>query len=190
MKLKGILPFARFLLDEFLQEGDTAVDATCGNGNDTLYLAKKVGKSGSIFGFDIQEQAIENTGKKLREHNENNQVTLVHASHASIKAEIPEVHHGRVKAAIFNLGYLPGGDKEVVTSPASTLKAVEQLLEIMAKVSILILVIYSGHPEGKVEKDKVLKYAMSLDQKNYHVLQYNFINQKNDPPFIIAIEKR
>ena len=58
------------------------------------------------------------------------------------------------------------------------------------KHGLLILVIYHGHEGGKEEKDAVLNYVTQLDQKEYHVLQYQFINQKNDPPFVIAIEKR
>jgi 16S rRNA C1402 N4-methylase RsmH len=190
MKLTRILPFARTLMDLAVQEGDIAVDATVGNGHDTLYLAELVGKTGHVFGFDIQAQAIENTTNRLREHDALEQVTLFHASHDQLIKKIPEPYHGKITGAIFNLGYLPGGDKQIVTKPDSTIRAVEQLLEIMAPEGIIVLVIYHGHPEGAVERDALLEYVQTLDQQKAHVLRYEFINQVNNPPFIVAIEKR
>lgn len=190
MKLTRILPFARTLMDLAVQEGDIAVDATIGNGHDTLYLAERVGKTGHVFGFDIQAQALENTRKRLKEHNAYEQVTLFHASHDKLIEKIPAHVHGQITGAIFNLGYLPSGDKRIVTKPDSTIRAVDQLLQIMAPEGIIVLVIYHGHPEGAIERDVLLEYVQTLDQQKAHVLRYEFINQINNPPFIVAIEKR
>ncbi|MBA2873882.1 class I SAM-dependent methyltransferase [Thermaerobacillus caldiproteolyticus] len=190
MKLIRILPFAHALMDIAVQEGDIAVDATVGNGHDTLYLARRVGTTGRVFGFDIQAQAIENTTARLKEHGVLDQVTLFQASHDELIHQIPAAYHGRITGAIFNLGYLPGGDKHVVTKPDSTIRAIEQLLDIMAPEGIIVLVIYHGHPEGAIERDALLKYVQTLEQQRAHVLRYEFINQINHPPFIIAIEKR
>lgn len=190
MKLKAILPFARTLLETAISPGDTVVDATLGNGHDTVFLAELVGKDGQVFGFDIQEDAIVNSKRRLEDKHLSKRVTLFHSGHEKINACIPEIHYGKITAAIFNLGYLPGGDKSIVTKPATTINAIEQLLSIMAPEGIIVLVIYHGHPEGKLERDQLLRYISTLDQKRAHVLQYGFINQANNPPFIIAIEKR
>jgi SAM-dependent methyltransferase len=190
MKLTRILPFARTLMDLAVQEGNIAVDATVGNGHDTLYLAKRVGKTGHVFGFDIQAEAIENTANRLKEHDSFEQVTLFQASHDELIKKIPKYYHGKITGAIFNLGYLPGGDKRIVTKPDSTIRAVDQLLQIMAPEGIIVLVIYHGHPEGAIERDVLLEYVQTLDQQKAHVLRYEFINQINNPPFIVAIEKR
>jgi SAM-dependent methyltransferase len=190
VKITRILPFARTLMDAAVQEGDIAVDATVGNGHDTLYLAELVGKTGHVFGFDIQAQAIENTKNRLKEYGAIEQVTLFQESHDRLIEKIPVQYHGKITGAIFNLGYLPGGDKQIVTKPDSTIRAVEQLLEIMASEGIIVLVIYHGHPEGAVERDALLEYVQTLDQQKAHVLRYQFINQVNNPPFIVAIEKR
>ncbi|WP_027409582.1 class I SAM-dependent methyltransferase [Anoxybacteroides tepidamans] len=190
MKLMRILPFARSLIDLAVKEGDIAVDATVGNGHDTLYLAERVGKKGHVFGFDIQSEAIENTAKRLQEHGMLEQVTLFQASHDKLIEKISAHYHGRITGAIFNLGYLPGGDKQIVTKPESTIRAIEQLLHILAPEGIIVLVVYHGHPEGAIERDALLEYVQTLDQKQAHVLRYEFINQINHPPFIIAIEKR
>jgi 16S rRNA C1402 N4-methylase RsmH len=190
MKLEGVLPFARTLLRSFCLQGDIAIDATCGNGNDTLYLSKLVGKDGQVFAFDIQEQAIEKSKLRLTENQADDNVTFFHASHDEMIKQLPEFAIGKASAAIFNLGYLPGSDKSITTKGSSTIDAIKQLLHILKPEGIIILVIYHGHEEGKREKDLVLDFVKNLEQKKAHVLQYDFINQKNDPPFVVAIEKR
>ena len=190
MKLSGILPYARELLEKTVSPGDVAVDCTAGNGNDTLFLAKFVGKKGHVYSFDIQEAAIAATKKRLEEHGEIEQVTLVNQGHEHLADVIPEQQFPKLKGAIFNLGYLPGGDKSIVTTPASTIQAITQLIGCMPKEAIIVLVIYHGHEEGKIERDAVINFVADIDPKKAHVLRYEFINQINNPPFIIAIEKR
>ena len=94
-----------------------------------------------------------------------------------------------VSAAIFNLGYLPGGNHEIVTKPNTTIQSIESLLKLLKVGGMIVLVIYHGHEGGKEERDEVIRFVSDLPQKYVHVLRYEFINQKNDPPFIIALEK-
>lgn len=190
MKLERILPFARQLLVQAVGAGDIAVDGTLGNGHDTKFLAELVGETGMVFGFDIQAEAIAATTTRLQESSLKERVTLYHQGHEHILYCIPPHYHGQIRGAIFNLGYLPGGDKSIVTTANTTMAAVEQLLDMMAPEGIIVLVIYHGHEEGARERDELLQYVKHLDQQRAHVLQYQFINQVNNPPFIIAIEKR
>lgn len=190
MTLMNILPFARFLLERAVTEGDLAIDATVGNGHDTVYLAELVGDSGHVFGFDIQPEAIAATTARLSEQGLRDRVTLFQQSHSELLTALPSDVYGRIAGAVFNLGYLPGGDKQIVTQPESTIQAVEQLLSIMKPGGVIVLVVYHGHPEGKIERDALLDYVRSLDQQHTHVLKYEFLNRRNDPPFIIALEKR
>jgi tRNA A58 N-methylase Trm61 len=164
MKLERVLPFARALLQTAVTEGDYAVDATLGNGHDTCFLAEIVGDNGKVFGFDIQREAIESSTIRLKEKELFERTVLVHDSHDTLLSVLPEDAKGKVTGAIFNLGYLPGGDKHIVTKPNSTISAIEQLLSVMAPEGIIVLVIYHGHPEGQVERDAVLKFAEELDQ--------------------------
>jgi predicted methyltransferase len=190
MKLEKVLPFAKTLLERAITPGNIVIDATLGNGHDTVWLANLVGEQGHVYGFDIQETAILNSKKRLEENQVMNRVTLFQKSHEYIKECIPLAHHGKVTAAIFNLGYMPGGDKSIVTKPSSTLSAIKQLLTIMPPEGVIVIVIYHGHPGGAFERDCLLQFVESIDQHKADVLQYRFINQVNDPPFIIAIEKR
>ncbi|WP_160724063.1 class I SAM-dependent methyltransferase [Bacillus sp. USDA818B3_A] len=190
MKMERILPFAKTLLKNAISPGDIVVDATLGNGHDTLFLADLVGETGKVYGFDVQQEAIEATKKRLIENHLLDRVTIFHAGHEHVSVKIPDVENGKITGAIFNLGYLPGGDKSIVTHSESTIAAIEQLLAIMAPKGIIVLVIYHGHEQGAVERDDLLEYCQKLDQKKAHVLRYQFINQQNNPPFILAIEKR
>lgn len=176
-------------MENVINDGDIAIDATCGNGHDTLFLTGLVGEKGYVYSFDIQEQAIIKTRERLKKHQAEERVTLVQDSHAQLAKYISQVHQSQIKGAIFNLGYLPGSDKTVVTTPKETLSSIEQLLSFLQQGGIIVLVIYHGHAGGKQEKDALMEYVASLDQKSFKVLQYSFINQRNTPPFIIAIEK-
>ena len=190
MKVEQILPFARKLLTNTVSSGDIVVDATVGNGMDSLFLAQLVGESGQVFGFDIQEAAIHKTKQRLLDNDCASRVQLFLTGHENVREVLPPSARGQVAGAIFNLGYLPGGDKSIVTTPETTIAAIEQLCDLLKKEGIIVLVIYHGHEEGAKERDILLPFLENLDQKQYHVIRYGFINQKNHPPFIVAIEKR
>ncbi|HLR81229.1 MAG TPA: class I SAM-dependent methyltransferase [Bacillota bacterium] len=186
--LKGILQYAHTLLEKSVEKGETVIDATCGNGHDTLFLSKLVGEQGHVIAFDIQQQAIDNTKQRLEQHNRTN-VTLIHANHAHIEKYIHEKEHGSIGGAIFNLGYLPRSDKAVITKGETTVQAMKGILKHLKTNGLIVAVIYHGHAGGKEEKNAILKFTTTLDQKHFKVIQYGFINQKNNPPFIVAIQK-
>jgi predicted methyltransferase len=189
MKLERVLAFANSLLHKSIQPGGIAVDATLGNGHDTVFMAKLVGEEGKVYGFDVQEQAIINSRARLAEHDLLERATLLHKGHEHIYSSVPITEHGKVSAAIFNLGYLPGSDKSVITKPETTISAIQQLLEILAPGGIIVLVIYHGHAGGELERDAIMQFVQQIDQKQGRVLLYQFLNQKNNPPYIVAIEK-
>ncbi|MBY7143921.1 class I SAM-dependent methyltransferase [Virgibacillus sp. NKC19-3] len=185
--LKGILNVAHDLLEASIQKGETVIDATCGNGNDTLFLSQITGKSGHVLAFDIQDQAIKKT-KQLLNENDRSNVTLIHDSHANISNYLAADE--QVGGAIFNLGYLPRSDKSIITKGESTITALNTGLHHLKKDGLIVIVVYHGHDGGKQEKDSLLKHVAHLNQKAYTVLQHGFINQQNDPPFILAIQKK
>lgn len=185
----GIIPFAHNLLKDVIKENDVVIDATCGNGHDTLFLAKLVGDKGHVYTFDVQAQAIDQA-KQLLTKNDVEHVTYIHNSHAKINTYVPEEYQEKISAAVFNLGYLPRSDKSIITQADSTIAALEHLLPYIKKNGRIVLVVYHGHEGGKEEKDAVVDFAEQLDQQLYQVIRYQFINQKNNPPFVVAIEKK
>ncbi len=180
------LAFGHKKLAEVIKEGDACLDATCGNGKDSLFLAECVGKTGKVYAFDIQEKAILSTKSLLKKHNFQDRVIIFQENHAQI-AELVKVP---LKAAVFNLGYLPGGDKTLVTRPKTTIKALQGVLSLLLAGGIVSIVIYSGHSGGLEEKQALQKFLADLEQDKYTVLRYAFINQVNNPPELFLIEKK
>lgn len=185
MKLERVLQFAQTLLKDTITEGEIAVDATAGNGHDTLFLAQLVGDDGFVYAFDVQKQAVDATLHRLLDHALEHRALVMHTGHENIAKHITKP----VAGAIFNLGYLPGGDHTIVTQSNTTVTAIDSLLKLLKVGGMIVLVVYHGHEGGKEERDEVIRFVSDLPQKNVHVLRYEFINQKNDPPFIIALEK-
>lgn len=186
--LKRAMEYSHQLLKEVVVAGDHVVDATVGNGGDTILLATLVGKSGRVYGFDIQKQAIDTTQQKLLLTGLTPQVQLFQQGHETVSDILAEKEE--ISAAIFNLGYLPNSDKTVITQGDTTLSAIQALIPHLRKGGRLIIVVYYGHDGGLTEKETVLNYVATLSQEECNVLRYEFINQKNDPPFVIAIEKK
>ncbi|MGX7112867.1 tRNA (mnm(5)s(2)U34)-methyltransferase [Gemella cuniculi] len=179
-----ILNFSKKLLKEKIDKNSIVVDATAGNGNDTLFLAKTSAKK--VYSFDIQNQAIQNTKQLLIENNLNHKCEIILDSHLNFDKYISET----IQAVIFNLGYLPNANHDITTMADTTLATVKKFLKQLNIGGRIVIVIYWGHKNGKVEKETLLKELSSLDQKEVEVLTYQFINQKNNAPFIIALEKR
>jgi 16S rRNA C1402 N4-methylase RsmH len=178
------------MLEKTVKSGDIAVDATIGNGHDTVFLAKLVGETGKVYGFDVQEGALTATMNRLNQEGLSGRAALFQSGHEQVLEKVPRELHGKITGAMFNLGYLPGSDKTIVTKPETTIRAIKSLLEMMAPEGIIVIVIYHGHEGGEDERDSLLSFCRQLDQKTAHVLQYQFINQQNHPPFIVVIEKR
>lgn len=175
------LHYAHQFLAEVLDEKAVAVDATMGNGNDTVFLAQKAGK---VYAFDIQEQALKKTQERLAAAGATN-AQLILAGHEEVDAYVTEA----IRAAVFNLGYLPSADKSVITQPATTLVALEKILDRLEVGGRVAIMIYYGHEGGAMEKDAVLDFVKTLDQTFFTVMLYQPLNQVNTPPFLVMIEK-
>ncbi len=184
--LNSIHPVIERHLQYFIKPNATVIDATLGNGHDLLKIADYLSKEGTIYGFDIQLAAIQKSEALLSTaQNIAPKVRLIHDSHTNFKQHISEP----VDFIIYNLGYLPGGDKAITTIAESTLKSIQAGLELLTANGIMLIAVYHGHEAGKAEKTAIEDYLQSLDQKYFHVLQEAFVNQRNNPPFIYLIEK-
>lgn len=184
--LGNSLSLCKEYLNKVIKEGDTVIDATCGNGYDTLFLRNKVGKAGKVFGFDIQQVALDNTMSLLLENGVSDGVYLNLASHSELDKYVKE----EVKAVVFNLGYLPKGNHSIMTTPETTIVAIEKSLELLSDEGIIAVIIYHGGDSGFHERDELIKYFERLNNKKFSVLMHNFINQTNYPPILVVIEKK
>mgnify|MGYP001321740392 CR=1 FL=1 len=181
----NVLEVARQLIRERVREHDTVIDATMGNGHDTLFLAQLVKEKGRVIAYDIQEQAIAKTRERLEREGVAGWVELRLASHEEMAGLDVQA-----AAIMFNLGYLPGGDKQVTTMPDSTIRAIQSGLNLLRPGGIMTIMIYWGHPAGVLEKEAVEAFCQGLEQSRFLVLKYQYINQKNQAPYLLAIERR
>jgi tRNA A58 N-methylase Trm61 len=165
MPLPRVTELAHLLVERCLKPGDRAIDATVGNGHDTLFLARLVGPGGRVDGFDLQTAAIERTRIKTSELP---QVRL----HAMGHERIGELVAGPVDAVMFNLGYLPSGDKSVITLPSSTLPALESSAKLLGGGGILTVVVYPGHEGGAEEAEAVTRWFQNLRRECYRVVHF------------------
>ena len=186
LHLPGILAFAHDLLRRALRPGDRAIDATAGNGHDTVLLAQCVGEQGQVYAFDVQASALAATQARLQQAGLLNRVTLIADSHAQLQHHVPP----GVQATVFNLGYLPGSDKAIVTQAHSTIAALEQALDLLQRGGVLVMVVYGGHPGADAERTAVEQWAQTLDVKRAQILRYQLVNQPGQPPYVLALEKR
>lgn len=175
----------KFILPH-LHEGDTAVDFTMGNGYDTVFLSKTVGEGGKVYAFDIQESALISTEHNLKENNCPDNWHLICASHD----RAPEFVGGKIKAGMFNLGYLPGsGHKQLTTKHTTTLPAVKNAMEMLGEDAILCVAVYPGHPEGALEGKELTEYFSTVSRFKYSIAQIRMVNSPESPFFTIIETK-
>lgn len=189
MKRISLVKTAHDLIRDILHPGDIAIDATVGNGHDTLFLTEQVAPSGHVYGFDIQQAAIDSTLEKFRQTHLSECLTLIQASHAVMDAKIPVDLHGRIRAIMFNLGYLPGGDKSVITQTDSTLAALTTASRILAFNGIITLLAYPGHQGGDLETDQIKNWCEQLDNKRFEVNTIYSTEHKDTAPRLFVIRK-
>jgi len=182
--LHSTVNLAHKYIAAILQEGGVAVDATVGNGGDTLFLARLVGKTGRVYGFDIQEEAINKARVLIAAEGYAGSVRLFQEAHENLSEYVREP----VDAVIFNLGYLPGGSRDIVTRPLSTVSAVQQALAVLKPGGIVCIVVYTGHPGGPEEREELEKHIRELDKKWFCVGRLDFLNREK-APYLIVIEK-
>jgi hypothetical protein len=165
----SLIRLAHQSIQNRVHSGDTAIDATLGNGHDTLFLAKQVYPTGKVYGFDVQQMAINATRERLQQQQLQHGVTLIHANHANMAHYIPVSVHGSIKACMFNLGYLPSGDKTIITQTVSTLRALTVACELLAAEGIITILAYTGHNGGEEETASVAQWAEQLDSQRFTV---------------------
>ncbi|MCL1793025.1 MAG: class I SAM-dependent methyltransferase [Oscillospiraceae bacterium] len=183
--LTNILAMAKRLFGISIKENGTYADFTMGNGNDALYM-KKACPSGSIYAFDIQQDAVETTKKLFESENcLDAGAHLICDSHANFRKYI----HEKLDGAIFNLGYLPKGDKSITTMVQSTLECLRGALEILEIGGVIVVCAYPGHDEGAKEGEEILELAKSLDHKEFDCLYHRLVNIPA-APYIIAFQKK
>lgn len=176
------------LLKEKIGEGDIVIDATLGNGHDALFLAESIGDTGHLYGFDIQPEAIKATQTRLASQRLEHRATLLLQSHEKMALSIPDHCQGKVRCIMFNLGYLPGGNKMLTTRIDSTLAALDEGIGLLAPGGLISILAYRGHPGGARECEAVQQWTESLASPLFKATVHNFLPGHKSPPLWIMIE--
>lgn len=176
--LGNITDLSHHILSSYVENKVVALDGTLGNGGDCDFLSENFQR---VYAFDIQEKAID----QYKQRNKKN-VSLILDSHENIEKYINE----GIDAAIYNLGFLPGGDKSITTKADSTLKSIGTTLKLLNNGGILIVAVYVGHEEGAKEGDALLEYTSKLPKDKFGVMLHKVINRSENSPYMLVIEKK
>jgi hypothetical protein len=183
-KFSPHIELAHHYWSSFLNKGDCAIDATLGNGYDLLFLAKLTLEKdkGYLYAFDIQKEALEASQNLLKENLPPKfleRINLQLASHC----HFTNIKHA-VKLVVYNLGYLPKGNKEITTKVESTLKSVLDALDLVANHGAVSITCYPGHPEGKKEEAALLAFLEKLASTHWEVCYHKWLNAALAPSLI------
>lgn len=188
MGFYSVLTMAQRWVSERVEPGETVIDATAGGGVDTLMLAQLTGPKGSVLAFDIQQEALDKTARRLAAFQDQHKlakVKLIKDSHARMSSYTK----GNIAAIMFNLGYFPGGDESIITEPRSTIEALQQGLELLRSGGIITCTLYPGHIGGDIEANAVEQWASQLPHELAHCVLYRQ-PQRPSAPYLIAIERK
>ncbi len=184
-----LIDLAHQRIAEVLKADDIAIDATVGNGHDTVFLARQVGSGGWVYGFDIQSEAIRTTKTLLKTKQILDRVVLIQSGHENLSKNIPPRHRNMIRAVMFNLGYLPGGNKQLTTCTESSLIAVKSALQLIGTGGCVSILCYTGHAGGHEETETIKFYAQSLSNEFSVSIHVPIIEIKR-PPELVIIEKK
>lgn len=185
----SLINLAQQSIEKVLLPGDYAIDATMGNGHDTLFLARIVGEQGKIFGFDIQSDALELTRARLKRNRVSVPVSLNLCSHGELLRCIPNIYIGKIKAIMFNLGYLPGSNKRIQTTSKETVKALSEALILLSATGCISIVVYTGHPGGLEEAKAVKNWVKNVPEEKFK-WEITVPSEQCNPPELIVISPR
>jgi ubiquinone/menaquinone biosynthesis C-methylase UbiE len=178
--------WAREILEGAVFPGARAIDATMGGGRDALWLCGRVGEAGLVYAFDVQKEALARTRALLAAEGLEGRADLILSGHEEMEKYVPEP----VDAVVFNLGWLPGGAKGVTTRVETTLAAVHAATRLLKPSGLMTICVYPGHGEGARELSALTDWASALDPAQFDVMLRRYMNQKNDPPQLIAVRRR
>lgn len=184
MSFRNAVNLSHLCIQRVIKPGDTVIDATCGNGQDTLFLARLV-TQGRVLAFDISPRAIANTRARLEQHGLSHRVAV----HEEDFCHLASYVSSPVPVIMFNLGYLPGAPRETATTAERSREAIQKAVYLLQPGGVMTIVCYPGHEGGAQEAREVLVLTGELNQQEFEVLKVKFINQAHHPPLLVVVQR-
>ena len=182
----SLTTLAQTLIKEKFDRINYAVDATCGNGNDTLFLANLCKKDGMVYSFDVQEEALDKAEKLINTNTRPASVMFVNTGHENMEKVIKP----KVDVVMFNLGFLPNSDSYICTKPETTIPALKSAINILRESGMLTVLCYPGTEEGRMETDEVIKWLNKLDKNELEISEHLSEKPDETTPVLYVVEKR
>src|ERR1700681_3663185 len=171
-----------------LFDGALAIDATVGNGYDTLFLAHRVGPKGKVLGFDVQKAALAGAREILKFVGSIDRVSLIHESPTRFSDFLPA--GSTIAGAMFNLGYLPRGNRQIITRPDTTVLALRSVLEHLAEHGRVTLLVYRGHEGGIPEYEGVRQFLEELSADEWLVEELASTTDSPTAPRLFRVQRK
>jgi 16S rRNA C1402 N4-methylase RsmH len=171
-----------------LFNGALAVDATVGNGYDAQFLAHRVGPKGKVLGFDVQKAALAGARELLKFVGSIDRVSLIHDSHSRLADYLPA--GAAIEGAMFNLGYLPRGNRQIITQPETTVMALRSVLEHLADRGRVTVLVYRGHEGAVPEYQEVRLFLEQLPDEKWLIEELASTSDSPIAPRLFRIKKR
>ncbi len=181
----NLLEIEKNFLIPHIKKGGVAVDFTMGNGHDTLWLSEAMGENGKVYAFDIQPQALESSRRLLEAENAPKNYTLILDSHSNVKDYVSE----KICIGMFNLGFLPGGDKSITTKRETTMVAIRAAIDLLDDDGALLIAVYPGHAEGTIEGELIEEELSKLNRKELCASKFKIVNSPTSPFFFVVERK-
>lgn len=187
-KSVSLVTIAQQFVSSVIVKGDTVIDATVGNGLDTLFLSRTVGPKGKVYGYDIQAAALKKTLDLLEGHGCDTNTHLTLCCHSQIGAKLrATIASKTITAAMFNLGYLPGSDKNIITQGETTIAALNSILPFLADSACISILAYPGHPGGELETEIIAQYCKTLSPQLFEITRQSVTGTKSISPVLFSI---
>ena len=167
-----------------VREGAVCIDATAGKGRDTLFLCRLVGDSGRVIALDIQADAVAQTSVLLTAEGVIHRAQVVQDCHSHLGDYAPPQS---VDGIMFNFGWLPGGDHNTFSHADTSVAAVRAALDLLKVGGVMTLCLYYGRQNGTAERDAILDFLPTLDNRRYTVIRGDFANRTGDVPIPVFI---
>lgn len=178
---------AHRLWKEHLKCRANAIDATCGRGGDLIALADLLllpPYFNQIIVYDIQKRALKIAQMRAKMRFSPRQMDRIiwlercHSMLGEAEADLP------ISLIVYNLGYLPGGNRELTSCAVTTIQSLKQAAQILQPSGAISIMCYPGHFEGGIETTVVREFAKQLNAENWEVSEYSYAGKPLAPTLI------